>query len=368
MLKKVFKSPFYETLNRAIKNLGGMFNAHLHLDRAGTIAPLYLQGIDVDPLFNSHISLEKKHTLISAIHEGPAYDPLNLAERVNYYLDIMVSAGTTRANTVVDVTCDRVGLSALEVMLEIKQQRSREINLNIGAYSPLGYKNSEPERWDLLEKGAALADFMCSLPERDDTDVYPSHIGFNEQCRRMLVLGKTINKPVHMHIDQRNEPSETGTEIFLKVLRDLGGWDPPSKSSMIWLVHVISPSTYEESRFNKVIAGLAENNIGVICCPSAAISMRQYRPLQTPTFNSIARILEMLAAGVCVRLGSDNIADICSPAGTPDLIDEVFVLSNAVRFYHVEILAKLAAGIRLDADDRQLIQSHLKNNGIHSRG
>jgi len=362
MSDKIYKSPFYNEFDRTIKDLGGMFNAHLHLDRAGTIEARYVKGINIASLDNSHISLEQKHTLISIIHDGPAYDSKNLAERVNYYLDFMISVGTTRANTVVDVTCDRVGLSALETMLEIKRQRSREINLKLGAYSPLGFKDSEPERWDLFLEGAEFADFLGSLPERDDIGAYPDHIGFYEHCRRILSLGKTLNKTVHMHIDQRNEPSENGTEIFLKALKDVGGFRDPSGIPMVWLVHVISPSTYDEPRFNKVLAGLVENNIGVICCPSAAISMRQFRPLQTPTYNSIARVLEMLAAGVHVCIGSDNIADICSPAGTPDLTDEVFVLSNAIRFYHVGILAKLAAGVRLGTGDRQLIKSHLENN------
>jgi hypothetical protein len=90
--------------------------------------------------------------------------------------------------------------------------------------------------------------------------------------------------------------------------------------------------------------------------------MRQLRPLASPTFNSIPRILELLAAGVHVRLGSDNIADICSPSTTADLMDEVFMLSAAIRFYHIGILAKLAAGQKLDADERAMVAEHLRKN------
>jgi hypothetical protein len=87
--------------------------------------------------------------------------------------------------------------------------------------------------------------------------------------------------------------------------------------------------------------------------------MRQYRTVLTPTGNSIARVLEMAAAGVHVRLGSDNICDITSPAGTPDLMHEIYVLCNALRYYDVEILAKFSAGLRLDAADRLRLQRHL---------
>jgi hypothetical protein len=67
----------------------------------------------------------------------------------------------------------------------------------------------------------------------------------------------------------------------------------------------------------------------------------------------------MAAAGVHVRLGSDNICDITSPAGTPDLMHEIYVLCNALRYYDVEILAKFSAGLRLDAADRLRLQRHL---------
>jgi adenosine deaminase len=127
----------------------------------------------------------------------------------------------------------------------------------------------------------------------------------------------------------------------------------------VWLVHVISPSTYDERRFDRLLGSLVDLNIGVICCPSAAVSMRQYRTVLTPTGNSIARVLEMAAAGVHVRLGSDNICDITSPAGTPDLMHEIYVLCNALRYYDVEILAKFSAGLRLDAADRLRLQRHL---------
>ena len=70
----------------------------------------------------------------------------------------------------------------------------------------------------------------------------------------------------------------------------------------------------------------------------------------------------MLAAGVHVRIGSDNLFDITSPAGTPDLVQELFVLSNALRFYDLDIWAKVGAGCRLDHTEREKITNHLKHD------
>jgi hypothetical protein len=140
---------------------------------------------------------------------------------------------------------------------------------------------------------------------------------------------------------------------------------PRGQEPKIWLIHVISPSTYDEPRFQRLLAELVSLNIGVICCPSGALSMRQIRPVLTPAFNSIARVLEMLAAGVHVRIGSDNLCDITSPAGTVDLMDELFVLANALRFYDSEVLALIAAGKSLPEAARLRVADHLVHDQAH---
>ena len=355
-------TPFYQKLAQRIGELGGMHNAHLHLDRAGTLDDAYMESARHRILETSHISLHEKHGLIGALHRGPAYDTTDLKERVNACLDVMVEVGTARADTLADVTADEVALTALETLLEIKQSRAAEIDLRVGAYTPLGFSDAEPERWAMMERGAEQADFIGSLPEADDVAVHPAHIGFYENCRRMLLLSQKLDRAIHVHTDQRNEPSESGTEQLIEAVRELGAPASSSGEPMVWVVHMISPSTYHDARFRRLVDGLVECNIGVICCPSAAIGMRQLRPIDTPTYNSIPRVLELIDAGVHVRLASDNVADICSPSTTADLTDEVFVLSAALRFYHVGVLAKLAAGRTLDDDERRVVREHLAGN------
>lgn len=350
-------TPYFDALRQEIAALGGMFNAHLHLDRSGTLA---IEGGRTAAV--SYVSLSKKHGLIPAIHNSPAYDPANLKARTTGFIDTMVGCGTTRADSVVDVTADRVGMTAFDVFRSLSTERRGEIDFRIGAYSPLGFTDAEPVRWELLEAAAGKADFIGSLPERDDHVNYPDHIGFGEHCCRVIDLALRLDKPVHIHVDQRNDPRENGAEQVLDLLRDRGFMLPKRTEPAVWFVHVISPSTYDERRFDRLLAGLSEYNIGVICCPSAALSMRQLRPLSVPAFNSIARILEMLAAGIHVRLGSDNLCDVTSPAGSPDLLDEVFVLANALRFYDVSIMAQLAAGRRLDPASRLRVQQHLEHD------
>ena len=311
---------YFDKLRKKIAQRGGILNAHLHIDRSGTLDETETLLVSGDDAGNCHLTLQQKHGLIPMIHDSPAYDVEKLGSRVGHFLDLMVEVGTTRADTAVDVTADRVGLSALHKLLDLKDNYRNRLDLRVGAYTPMGFKNSEPRRWELLVEGARISDFIGALPERDDQALYPDHIGFAESCRRVILLSAELSKPVHIHVDQANDPREIGTEVVISQLQELGmtfsGPEP-----MVWLVHVISPSTYDEAHFTRVVDSMAKHNIGVICCPSAAISMRQLRPMMTPTGNSIARVLEMLAAGVHVRIASDNICDITSPAGTIDLVD-----------------------------------------------
>jgi cytosine deaminase len=350
---------FSELANR-ITGLGGLHNAHLHLDRAGTyhrtVQLLAEQGVGN----GSSLPIAGKHAVIPLVHASELFDPPVLRARTAGYLESMLDVGTAVADTVVDVTADRVGLTALETFLDLKADFSDRFLFRPGAYTPLGFRDDQPRRWDLFREGALLADLIGLLPERDDKARYPDHIGFAESCRRGIGLALELGKPIHIHVDQGNVAREQDSEIVARVVRELTGGRRHGPEPLVWLIHVISPSTYEEGRFQRLLDEMADMDIGVITCPSAAISMRQYRPLPSPTYNSIARVLDMLAAGIQVRVGSDNICDITSPAGTVDLLDEMFVLCNAMRYYDIDVMARMASGQRLSTDERERVARHLR--------
>ncbi|MBL9114882.1 MAG: hypothetical protein JNJ83_07715 [Verrucomicrobiaceae bacterium] len=355
-------SPFYRELDDEVRRLGGYLNAHTHLDRAGTMDQRYWRDVGLRVEDTSYISLHEKHRLIYEVHRGPAYDQDDLTARVSAHLQVMQDVNTRRVDTLADVTADRVGLTALQTMLQIKKDWADKIDLRVACYSPLGFPADEPERWELFQEGTKLADFISALPESDELSEYPGHIGFEEHCRRMLALSAEHGKMIHVHTDQRNEPGESGTERLLEVMRQEGHGQSMTEEPRVWVVHMVSPATYDEARHQRLMENMLELGVGLISCPSAAIGMRQLRPLMTPTTNSIPRVLEMIAAGIPVRLGSDNISDMCSPSTTADLTDEVFTLSAAIRYYNPELLASLACGVMPTPAQVQAVKDHLANN------
>lgn len=353
-------TPYFGELATRIASLGGLHNAHLHIDRAGTYHRTVQLLAERGVRNGSSLPIPGKHAVIPLVHASELFDPPVLRARTAGYLESMVEVGTAVADTVVDVTTDRVGLTALETFLDLKAEFAGRLLFRPGAYTPLGFRDDEPRRWDLFREGALVADLIGLLPERDDKARYPDHIGFVESCRRGIGLALYLGKPIHIHVDQGNVAREQDSEIVARIVREITGGRPIGPDPLVWLIHVISPSTYDEARFQRLLAELADMNIGVITCPSAAISMRQYRPLESPTYNSIARVLDMLAAGIQVRVGSDNICDITSPAGTVDLLDEIFVLCNAMRCYDIDVLARMAAGQRLSTEEQARVAHHLR--------
>ncbi len=355
MGKSVNAGGYKKLLLAAVKNYGGWWNAHAHLDRSDTLDERYLAHKSMDPIEASSYPLSVKQSMTGDLHTGPAYEKDDLERRMDGMLAIMEGQGVIRLDSFIDVTADRVKLTALDVALKLKKKYKGKLDFRPAAYPIFGFKDSDPERWEVFEEGAKKADFIGTLPERDARE---GHVGYDEHMKRVIKLGHELKKDVHMHVDQANDPRECGTETLIDAVRWLGSPETPESKNgtpSVWAVHSISPSTYEEDRFKRMVDGLLEHNIGVICCPIAAVSMRQLRPIRTPTYNSIARVLEMAEAGVHVRVGSDNIWDVYVPTGTPDMSEEFCVLSNAVRFYYPDILAKIGTGTPLNDMDRALI-------------
>ena len=48
--------------------------------------------------------------------------------------------------------------------------------------------------------------------------------------------------------------------------------------------------------------------------------------------------------------------------GTPDLLEEIFVLANAMRIYDTGILARIAVGQPLDDAERVRLRKHLEED------
>lgn len=332
-----------------VQKLGGFYNAHAHLDRAGTLDPAYLAHIGTTSLEASSFPLSVKQDLVGDLHKGLAYTEKDLRERMSREIERQIAFGTTKFDTNIDATPDlpRDGLLAIEVALELKKKYADRVAMRIAPTPIFGFKEGEG-RWEVFKEAAKMCDFLSGLPEKDDHSGQADRrgkVGFKRAIRMVMELGCELGKEVQFHLDQANDPREHGTEDLLEGLEWIDQPKITGGGPAVWIIHMISPSAYTEERFKRLLDGLARHHAGVIVCPSAALSMRQYRPILAPTHNSLARVLELVKAKIPIRMGTDNICDVFVPQSDGDMLTEIEIASNALRLPTPSIWAKLASGV-----------------------
>jgi len=353
----VFEPSSYEMiLIDLARKYNGWINAHTHLDRADTLEAKFWVHAGIDPLEAATLPLSVKQNLTGELHKGLAYTKESLKERMERQLQQMIANGTKRVVSLIDATPD-IGMVAIEAALGLKRKYRDKIDFKIGPQPIFGFKQEGSERWDMFREAAKISDVLGSLPEKDDS---PNRIGYDRHLKLVLQLGIELGKEVHIHVDQANNPSENGTETLVEAVRWLGSPAiADSDEPGVWAVHAISPSCYDEYRFKKLLDNLKKYNIGIICCPRAALSMRQIRPINAPLHNSIARLLEMIKWEIPIRLGTDNIADIFIPTGSNNMLNEAAYLADALRYYMAKLWVKIACGETPNDMDRASISRAL---------
>jgi len=314
-------SDFILQLMEVADKFGGIHNAHIHLNRAGSIRNWS----------DAHKSLEIKQNMIR--EESSKDELLRVGNRMFKYLRRMRREGQKKITAFIDIIDHPLVFeSAVITRDELSDDFHR---FELGAYFPYGYL---PEYERLVDR----ADFIgCPLI----TDEFGGAIGIHIMLQDMLKLASAKGKPLHVHVDQNNVPNQFETFMLIEavgLLRKTG----EIGDLEIWAIHSISPSCYSDDTFSDLVHQLIEENIGIIVCPSAALGMRQNRQHMAPIHNSIARVHELVKAGVHVRVGADNINDIFSPITNGMMIDEIMLLAHACRIYDPIFLGKLLAGAK----------------------
>ena len=328
---------------------GGFYNAHAHIDRAYTLGDQYLSHIGTTSIEASNYPLSVKQNLVGDLHTGLAYTEENLRERMSYTIQRQIAFGTTRLDTCIDATPDLAedGLIAIRIALELKEKFKDKILIRIAPNPIFGFKEGT-KRWETFKEAAKICDFLSLLPEKDGNENDPK---FRLHIKKGLELACELEKEVQLHLDQANVPTENGTLTLLQGLKWLDQPKIPGTGPSVKIIHAISPSAYEEDKFSRFIAQLMEHHVGIIICPTAAISMRQLHSIEGPLHNSIARMLELIKMKIPLWLGTDNICDVFVPQGDGDLLTEIKMGGHAIRIAAPSIWAKLATGTTLNAVD-----------------
>lgn len=303
---------------KAIDDNGGWANCHAHFDKAYYISR---EGLD-----KSMVDMEEKWRMSDDIKRKSTPDEVE--QRIRIALDALIAQKAWGTMTFVDAY-DAVGTKNIKAALKVRQEYQGKINVFL-ASQPLGGL-VDPAARKLYEEITAKCDYAGGLPSYDRPND-AKNIDY------LFSIAKNLNKPIHVHVDQENNPNERDMEKIIAATKKYG------YQGRVAAVHVISVSAQPKDYRTRIYKNMADLGIAAVVCPSAALGMRQLDQYQAPVHNSIANVAEMLAAGITVALGVDNVSDYYQPFIDGDMWIELRMLQEACRFYDFDQLVQIATG------------------------
>lgn len=302
---------------KRIEKAGGWVNTHTHLDRAYTIDLTSLE------LGNAH--LHQKWGLVDEIKRRSSVD--EIYDRMAYALEEQVEQGVGVVGSFIDVDSvveDKALRAAEKIRDKNKSHGVRVVFINQTLKGVL-----EPEARKWFELGAEFVDIIGGLPGRDR---------WREDEHVDVVLGtaKKLNKMAHVHVDQLNMEREKETELLVKKTME------HKMEGRVVAIHGISIAAQRFEYRHELYRKMRQAGVGVICCPTAWIDSRRSEEL-TVTHNSIAPVEELVAAGMVVGLGTDNIADVYKPFTDGDMWTELRFLLESCHYYDLDELVKIGS-------------------------
>ena len=125
-----------------------------------------------------------------------------------------------------------------------------------------------------------------------------------------------------MHIDESDDPHARTLEMLCEATIE-NGWQ-----GRVTAGHTCALAGYSDDHAADVIELVAEAGINVITNPATNL-MLQGRDDSHPKRRGITRVKELLAKGVNVSFGQDNLRDMFYPFGRADPLELAFLLAHA---------------------------------------
>src|ERR1051326_6533625 len=217
-----------------------------------------------------------------------------------------VAQGALFIRSHVDV-CDP-NLIALRALLEVQQEVKDICELQIVAFPQDGIL-SFPNGKELMDEAMRLgANVVGGIPHYEWT----REMGV-EDVNVAFELAQRYNRDIDCHCDETDDPHSRFTEVMAaNTLQQ--GWQ-----GRVTVSHCTAMHSWDNAFAFKLIRLLARGRLNVICNPYDNIIL-QGRFDTYPKRRGMARLKELLQAGVNVSLGHDSIMDPWYPLGRGDML------------------------------------------------
>lgn len=283
----------------------GFIEPHIHLDKA---------------LINEDLPVNRTGTLAEAIEISRArkrrYTVDDVVDRAGRMIRSAVQNGVTRMRTHVDV--DMIGgLRPLAGVLESRRRHDELIDLEIVAFPQEGILRQAGVE-DLLRQAMDMgADLIGGMPFTEESPEQS-----RQHIRIVFDIAQAHDCDVDMHIDESDDPSARTLEMLAEetIAR---GW-----CGRVTAGHACALAAYSDAHADYVIGLIKEAGIHVVMNPATNL-MLQGRSDRHPKRRGITRVKELIAAGVNVSLGQDNVNDTFYPFGRADSLEVALIAAHA---------------------------------------
>ena len=299
-----------------VKAKGGFKPLHAHFDKSNVLTPDILMQAQKE-------SMQDKWDTYNKIKTNYTFEDIYRRAEVCVHSFIKQKAPIVRTFADADSI---IGQLCIDALLQLKEDYKDIISIEIAIQPIQGVCKSQD--YKAFKLACSKADLVGGLPSRDLDPKEHLHILFD--------IAEEFSLPLDVHVDQLNSPNEQETQLLLDVKKSR------NFKLKVNAIHSISLSCHPESYQQIIAQRLAEENVGVIICPSAALSMKPLPGYIAPIHNSIAPLQILHKHGVQMALGIDNINDLYMPIVDGDMWFESRLLMEATRCYDLDLISDIA--------------------------
>lgn len=277
-------------------------NGHLHLDKVYT---LKMAGEDALKSYNGEGMGGAMTGIEQAANFKAAYDESWILPNVRKACDLALKYGNTHIRAFADVD-SKARLEGVKALLKAREEYKGRVELQVVAFPQDGVAR-EPGARELVKQALDLgADVVGGIPwiefTREDEQ---------DHVDAMCAYAKEYNKSISMLLDDVGDGEERTLEMLCK--RSIAmGWQ-----GRVTAQHCRAMELYPENYFRKLTSLLKQAGVGIVSDPHTG-------PLA-------ARVKDLLAAGVPVALGQDDIQDAYYPFGENNMLQIAFLASHLLR-------------------------------------
>lgn len=235
----------------------------------------------------------------------------DIRRRVKRVVRMQASHGTQYVRTHVDVTDP--DLTAMKAMIELREELKDVMEIQIVAFPQEGIL-SYPNGKELLEEALKMgADAVGAIPHYEFTREYSV-----ESLNYAMELAAKYDKLVDVHCDEIDDEASRGLETVAARAYEMGLFDRVTAS------HTTAMHSYNNAYVLRLMRLLKLSKINFVANPLVNTHL-QGRIDTYPKRRGITRVKELLAEGINVSFGQDDIFDPWYPMGCGNQRDVVFL-------------------------------------------